>query len=84
LAIAVWGAAGGWGLLHGRAWARRSVIITHSLWAAAVAGYFLSVAATPEGLDASGVVVGLCLTGAFLSVAVSAAGRPRRVPRDRL
>ena len=73
LGIAVWGAAAGWGVLRGRGWARRAVMISHALWAIASAGYFLSVAAAPEGLEASGVVTGVVITGAFLAIAVSAA-----------
>jgi hypothetical protein len=87
LSVAVWSAAAGWGLVRGRSWARRSVMISHSLWAIALGGYFVAVAAAPEGLDASGVVVGLALTSAFLAIAVSAArlsppgGEQRRVTR---
>jgi hypothetical protein len=73
LGIAVWGVVGGWGLLEGRGWARRAVMISHGLWGIALGGYFVSVAAAPDGLEASGVVTGVCVTGAFLAIAVSAA-----------
>jgi hypothetical protein len=77
LGVAGWGVAAGWGMLQGRGWARWSVMITHSLWAIAVAGYFWSLATTPEGLDASGVVAGFVVTGTFLAIVASAASLPR-------
>jgi cytosine/uracil/thiamine/allantoin permease len=84
--VGVWAAAAGVGMLRDRHWARRSVVITFTVWAAWITFWVVGAAAAPGGSDTIETAIGLLVATLFLAVAVMAArsGGGRRPRRQQL
>ena len=77
-AVGLWGAASGVGLRRGRGWARWAVMVTFSLWAAAMAAGLIGAAVSPDGSSAGGVIVMLLLLAVCVTIVVHAARAQRQ------
>jgi hypothetical protein len=71
--VGLWGVASGVGLLRRRGWARWAVLVTFSLWAAAIVAGLVGAAVSPDGSSAGGVIVMLLLVGVCVTIVVQAA-----------
>ena len=76
LAVAAWCTAASVGLLRGRRWAKRAVVVTFSLWGFGALGAFVSEATAPDGRHLGALATWLCLLGYVgATVAFAVAGR---------
>jgi hypothetical protein len=73
MVTADWGAASGEGLRRGRGWARWAVLVTFSLWTAAMLAGLVGAAVLPDGSSAGGVIVMLLLLAVCVTIVVQAA-----------
>lgn len=78
--VAAWGAAASVGLLRGRRWGRRSVLIVFSAWAVLTTVWGVGLAGVPEGLATGEIITLAAMVGLFVMVVLLAARL--RMPRS--
>jgi hypothetical protein len=78
VAIGLWGVVASVGLLEGRSWARRAVLVTFSVWAVLAFAALVDAAVSPDGPSVGVFLPMLLLLGLFVTIVVQAARSPGR------